>query len=251
MSEKNCVVISSLSKTYRSQDRAVPALKEVSLRVAEREFLCIVGASGCGKSTLLRIISGLDTEYKGMIAVGGRRIAGPGLARGCVFQEHRLLPWLTVQGNLEFALQKRTQEEKTKLIAHHLKLVGLMGFEKAYPSQLSGGMAQRVAIARALVNRPEILLMDEPFGALDALTRLNLQKEILNIWEKERVTMIMVTHDIEEAVYLADRIVVMSERPGTIKKEFFVDIPRPRSRSNLTFLRLRKDIYREFHEDLA
>ncbi len=250
MSGKNHVVITNLSKTYRSRDRDVPALEDISLSVAQHEFLSIVGASGCGKSTLLRIISGLDTDYTGMVALAGKRITGAGLERGIVFQEHRLLPWLTVQGNMEFALQKGTAAEKAKLIADHLKMVGLTGFKQAYPSQLSGGMNQRVAIARALVNRPDLLLLDEPFGALDALTRLKLQQEFLGIWEKEKTTMIMVTHDIEEAIYLGDRVIVMSDRPGTVKKEFIVHLPRPRNRSDAPFLQIRREIYREFNEDL-
>lgn len=251
MRDNNHVAITNISKTYKKQDSDVLALNGITLNVSRNEFLCIVGASGCGKSTLLRIISGLDKEYNGSVSIGGTRISGPGLDRGIVFQEHRLLPWLTVQENMEFALQMGTQAEKAKLIADYLKLVGLVGFEKAYPAQLSGGMAQRVAIARALVNRPEILLLDEPFGALDALTRLKMQQEVLDIWKKEKTTMIMVTHDIEEAVYMGDRVIVMSERPGTIKKEFVVDLPRPRNRSDMAFQQLRKEIYSEFNADLV
>jgi len=251
MRDNNHVAITNISKTYKKQDSDVLALNGITLNVSRNEFLCIVGASGCGKSTLLRIISGLDKEYNGSVSIGGTRISGPGLDRGIVFQEHRLLPWLTVQENMEFALQMGTQAEKAKLIADYLKLVGLVGFEKAYPAQLSGGMAQRVAIARALVNRPEILLLDEPFGALDALTRLKMQQEVLDIWQKEKTTMIMVTHDIEEAVYMGDRVIVMSERPGTIKKEFVVDLPRPRNRSDMAFQQLRKEIYSEFNADLV
>ncbi|CQR70918.1 Aliphatic sulfonates import ATP-binding protein SsuB [Sporomusa ovata DSM 2662] len=250
MKDNNHVAITNLSKTYKKQNSDVLALNGITLNVSRNEFLCIVGASGCGKSTLLRILSGLDKEYNGSVSVGGTKISGPGLERGIVFQEHRLLPWLTVRDNIEFALQTGTQAEKANLIAGHLKLVGLAGFEKAYPNQLSGGMAQRVAIARALVNRPDILLLDEPFGALDALTRLKLQQQILAIWEKEKTTMIMVTHDIEEAVFLGDRVVVMSERPGTIKKEFEVDLLRPRNRSGVAFQQVRKEIYREFYADL-
>lgn len=244
------LVIANLSKTYSGRDRDVPALEDICLRVGRYEFVSIVGPSGCGKSTLLRIIAGLESDYKGTVAMRGRRISGAGLDRGMVFQEPRLLPWLTVEENLAFALQKGSRQEKAAIVAEHLEMVGLAAFAKAYPGELSGGMAQRVAIARALVNRPEILLLDEPFGALDALTRLRLQKELLAIWEKEKTTMIMVTHDIEEAVYLGDRVVVMSERPGTVKKELAVNLPRPRSRSDAAFLRLRKEICREFHEDL-
>jgi len=249
MIDKKCLVIDNLSKAFSSGGKELPVLANVSLQVAQHEFLSIVGASGCGKSTILRIISGLDIEYKGMATLGGKTITGPGLDRGIVFQEHRLLPWLTVQENMEFAIHKGNEDDKLSLISEHLALVGLTGFEKFYPGQLSGGMTQRVAIARALVNRPDILLLDEPFGALDALTRLKLQQEILGIWEKGKTTMIMVTHDIEEAVFLGDRVIVMSDRPGTIKKEFIINLPRPRKRSDVGFLQLRKDIYREFHED--
>lgn len=245
------VRIANVSKTYRNSERDVQALADVSLIVGQCEFISIVGTSGCGKSTLLRIISGLDTEYEGMVSVGGRRVTGAGLERGMVFQEHRLLPWLTVEQNMDFALQKGTREEKKALIAYHLKRVGLTGFENFYPSQLSGGMAQRVAIGRAMINRPQVLLLDEPFGALDALTRLKMQQAVLDIWEKEQTAMIMVTHDIEEAVYMGDRVIIMSDRPGTIKKEVSVDLARPRNRSDQAFLQLREEIYREFQENLA
>ena len=251
MSDQQHVVITNLSKTYRNRECEMPALQDVSLSVARHEFVSIVGASGCGKSTLLRLVCGLDSEYTGQITVGGKRVAGAGLDRGIVFQEHRLLPWLTVRENIAFALPGRRSEEQDRMIAAHLDMVGLAGFEKAYPGQLSGGMAQRVAIARALVNRPEILLLDEPFGALDALTRLKLQQEFLSIWQREKTTIIMVTHDIEEAVYLGDRVVVMSDRPGTVRREYLVHLPRPRNRSDAAFQQLRRDIFREFHADLT
>jgi sulfonate transport system ATP-binding protein len=163
-----------------------------------------------------------------------------------VFQEHRLLPWLTVRGNVAFALADGAGDRGRALVDQHIELVGLKGFEDAYPHQLSGGMAQRAAIARALVNRPEILLLDEPFGLLDALTRIQLQQEILRIWEAERSTMVLVTHDIDEAVYLGDRVVVMSNRPGTVQKLFPVDLPRPRDRTCSDFVRIRKAVLREF-----
>ncbi|HWR39159.1 MAG TPA: ABC transporter ATP-binding protein [Patescibacteria group bacterium] len=250
MTAKDHLVIKNLAKFYVNENGNMPVLEDISLCVKAQEFVVVVGASGCGKSTLLRIICGLDTDYRGAVALRGKKISGPGLDRGIVFQEHRLLPWLRVEGNLEYALQSGAAAQNKRLIAEKLALVGLSGFEKAYPAQLSGGMAQRVAIARALVNQPDILLLDEPFGALDALTRLKMQQEILRIWEKEKTTMIMVTHDIEEAVYLGSRVIVMSDRPGTIKKEFAVDLPHPRNRSAVEFLQLRKAICHEFHEDL-
>ncbi|MEN6568068.1 MAG: ABC transporter ATP-binding protein [Veillonellales bacterium] len=246
MSEQNDLVIRHLSKSYRNQNRQLTVLDDLSLHVPQHEFLSIVGASGCGKSTLLRIISGLDTDYQGTVTLAGRKITGAGLERGIVFQEHRLLPWLTVKENMEFALQTGTPAEKAERIAGQLQMVGLTGFETAYPAQLSGGMAQRVAIARALVNRPELLLLDEPFGALDALTRQKLQQEFLKIWEKEKMTIILVTHDIEEAVYLGTRVIVLSSHPGRVKKELLVDISRPRQRSAAAFQQIRQEIYREF-----
>ncbi len=245
------LAIAVQAKTYQGRDGDVAALEGMRLHIGRREFVAIVGASGCGKSTLLRIIAGLDPAYKGTVAVRGRRITGPGLDRGIVFQEPRLLPWLTVAENVAFALPRGSRREKAATVAAHLELVELAGFAKAYPGELSGGMAQRVAIARALVNRPEILLLDEPFGALDALTRLRLQKELLAIWDREKMTMVMVTHDIEEAVYLGDRVVVMSERPGTVRSEFAVNLPRPRSRADAAFVQLREAICRELQADLG
>ncbi|MDR7866596.1 MAG: ABC transporter ATP-binding protein [Sporomusaceae bacterium] len=249
--DDDLLVVAGLGKIYKTRGGDVAALEGIDLRVGGHEFVSIVGASGCGKSTLLRIIAGLDADYGGTVAVRGRRVAGAGLDRGIVFQEPRLLPWLTVAENVAFALQKGSREEKAAIVTAHLEKVGLVGFAQAYPGELSGGMAQRAAIARALVNRPEILLLDEPFGALDALTRLRMQHELLEIWRDNRTTMIMVTHDIEEAVYLGDRVVVMSERPGTVRKEFAVDLPRPRSRSDAAFQQLRQAIGREFHEELG
>ena len=249
--DDDVLVVAGLGKTYKTRGGDVAALEGIDLRVGGHEFVSIVGTSGCGKSTLLRIIAGLDADYRGTVAVRGRRVAGAGLDRGIVFQEPRLLPWLTVAENVAFALQKGSREEKAGIVAAHLEKVGLAGFAQAYPGELSGGMAQRAAIARALVNRPEILLLDEPFGALDALTRLRMQHELLDIWRDDGTTMIMVTHDIEEAVYLGDRVVVMSERPGTVRQEFAVDLPRPRSRSDAAFQQLRQAIGRELHEELG
>jgi sulfonate transport system ATP-binding protein len=183
------------------------------------------------------------------VTLGGNRIAGPGLDRGLVFQEHRLLPWLTVEENVGFGLSDLPTRERSERVARYIDLVGLRGFEHSYPHQLSGGMAQRVAIARALVSHPHLLLLDEPFGALDALTRIRMQQELLRIWQAQRTTMIFVTHDIDEAIYLADRIVIMSPRPGTIKRIVHVEMPRPRDRAGLQLTELRKSIYREFFTD--
>jgi sulfonate transport system ATP-binding protein len=244
--------ISRLSKQFTIDTGAVQALTDINLRVEPGEFISIVGASGCGKSTLLRIIVGLDSESSGEILLGGQSIRKPGVERGMVFQEARLLPWLTVRDNIAFGCRSETPStERSRLVREHIALVGLAGFEKAYPHQLSGGMQQRVSIARALVNRPKVLLLDEPFGALDALTRINMQQEVLRIWEAEKTTMILVTHDIDEAIYLGDRVVVMSSRPGTIKKNVPVSLPRPRDRSDYDFVQIRKEIYAEFFEQTS
>lgn len=241
--------ISRLSKQFTIDSGTVQALTDVNLKVEPGEFISIVGASGCGKSTLLRIIVGLDSESSGEILLGDQSIRKPGVERGMVFQEARLLPWLTVSDNIAFGCRSETPKtERNRLVTEHIELVGLAGFEKAYPHQLSGGMQQRVSIARALVNRPKVLLLDEPFGALDALTRINMQQEVLRIWEAEKTTMILVTHDIDEAIYLGDRVVVMSNRPGTINKIVKVTLPRPRDRSDYDFVQIRKEIYAEFFE---
>ncbi len=245
-SEQGNLVIEGLHKTYSTGTKEITALKNISLSIEKGEFIGIVGSSGCGKSTLLRVIAGLETSYEGVVLLSGVRITRPGLDRGMVFQEHRLLPWLTVEQNVAFGLNGNGSEENRRLVQKHLELVGLTGFATAYPHQLSGGMAQRVAIARALVNRPQILLLDEPFGALDALTRIQMQQEILRIWEQERTTMILVTHDIDEAIFLGDRVVVMSSRPGTVKKIIPVVLPRPRDRTGYEFVRIRKVIFEEF-----
>jgi sulfonate transport system ATP-binding protein len=237
-----------LSKTYPAAepDDDLAALRDVELEVAPGEVLAVVGASGCGKSTLLRIIAGLEREHGGTVEVSGRRVTGPGTDRGVVFQEHRLLPWLTVEENVAFAVRHLEPEAKRRTVAEHVALVGLRGFERSYPSQLSGGMAQRVAIARALAPRPGVLLLDEPFGALDAFTRMQMQDEVLRIWEAERTTLVLVTHDIDEAVFLGDRVMVMSSRPGTVRRIFPVELARPRDRTSWEFASLRKAIHQEF-----
>ncbi|MHC1681947.1 MAG: ABC transporter ATP-binding protein [Clostridiaceae bacterium] len=242
--------IENLSKSFNIDTGAVEVLKDINLDVRKNEFISIVGASGCGKSTLLRIIGGLETEFQGKIYSKNKFINKPGVDRGIVFQEDRLFPWLTIEKNIEFGLpEKLPSQQKKKIVKDHLDLVGLEKFSKAYPHQLSGGMKQRVSIARGLVNNPDILLLDEPFGALDAFTRMNMQQEVLRIWEKEKTTMILVTHDIDEAIFLADRVIVMSSRPGTIKKVIKVDLPRPRVRSSYEYIKIRNAIYEEFFEE--
>ncbi|HEX6591530.1 MAG TPA: ATP-binding cassette domain-containing protein [Moraxellaceae bacterium] len=223
-------------------------LDDIALEVRPGEFICIVGASGCGKSTLLRLVAGLDRDYAGSIDYEGRAVTGTALERGFIFQEHRLFPWLTVEENirLAFAATRVPAAEQKQRVAEQIQRVGLEGFEKAYPHQISGGMAQRAAIARALVNRPRLLLLDEPLGALDALTRLKLQQELQRLWQESGVTMIMVTHDIEEAVFLADRIVVLDSRPGRIRRIVDVPLPHPRERTHTQFNAIKRDVLGDF-----
>jgi ABC-type nitrate/sulfonate/bicarbonate transport system ATPase subunit len=240
--------IKGLNKDFTIEGKKLKVLENIDLTVPEGEFISIVGSSGCGKTTLLRVILGLDTEYDGLAELNGEKITGPSAKRGVVFQEHRLLPWLTVEENIGFGLiNLKDKAGKKRIISHYTGLVGLNGFEKAYPAQLSGGMAQRAAIARALATKPEILLLDEPLGALDALTRMYMQKELQQIWQNEKVTTIMVTHDIEEAVYLSDRIILMSARPGRIKKIIPVPLSRPRDRDEPYFLKVKDELLDEFH----
>nr|WP_175802627.1 ABC transporter ATP-binding protein [Burkholderia anthina] len=237
-----------VSKRYAQRGATLAVLDDVSLHVRAGEFVTIVGASGCGKSTLLRLIAGLDTDYAGEIRAGDALVRDTSLQRGIVFQDHRLFPWLTVAQNVEAALRNAPLDaaQKRRAVAEHIALVGLNGFEHAYPNQLSGGMAQRVAIARGLVNRPRVLLLDEPFGALDAQTRARMQNELLRIWEQERITMVLVTHDVDEAVYLGDRVVTMAPRPGRIERIVDVALPRPRRRDSLEFARLRDTVLADF-----
>lgn len=250
----NGLSLQHLSKQYLPQPghaRGLQVLDNIDLDIAPGEFVSIVGASGCGKSTLLRLILGLDGEYEGRILLDGTAINGTGLERGIVFQDHRLFPWLTVEQNVAVGLKNAplTAAQKHDAVREHTALVGLESFAQAYPRQLSGGMAQRVAIARGLVNRPSVLLLDEPFGALDALTRTRLQNELQRIWEQERITMILVTHDVDEAVFLGDRVVVMQPDPGRIRRVLDIDLPRPRARSSAAFIALRDDILGDFIEN--
>jgi NitT/TauT family transport system ATP-binding protein len=225
------LVVSSLGKVFDGGRDAVRALDGVDLEVGDNEFVSLVGTSGCGKTTLLMIAAGLDQPSSGAIAIDGVGIDGPGLDRGVVFQSYTLLPWLTARGNVEFALTAagRSRADARAIADEHLALVGLSDFADVHPSRLSGGMKQRVAIARALSYRPKMLLMDEPFGALDALTRRHMQELLARIWERHRLTVLFVTHDVEEAVYMSDRVAVMTNRPGRIKSIVPIDLPRPRS----------------------
>ena len=225
----------------------VVAIRDFSLVVHENEFVSLIGPSGCGKSTFLAMAAGLDDPTQGSLKVKVQEIQGPGIDRGMVFQSYTLFPWLNVFENVRFALKKRSipAEDQARLVQEHIELVGLGGFEKAYPAQLSGGMRQRVAIARALVYKPDILLMDEPFGALDAQTRLQMRELLLRVWQEHRITVLFVTHDVDEAILLSDRVYVMTARPGSLKAEVRVDIPRPRTPEvELTprFLQLRREL---------
>jgi ABC-type nitrate/sulfonate/bicarbonate transport system ATPase subunit len=242
--------IRQVRKQYEVKGQSLHVLDGINLDIRPGEFISIVGSSGCGKSTLLRLIIGLEDDYDGEILLDGERIRGTSLKRGIVFQEHRLLPWLTVEQNVGLALENSalSEQERHDAVQKHIELVGLQGFEKAYPHQLSGGMSQRVAIARGLVNRPEILLLDEPFGALDALTRSNLQQELQRIWQAEGITMILVTHDVEEAVFLGNKVIVMEPRPGRIKRIVPVDMPHPRKRTDPVLEHTRLDVLREFNQ---
>lgn len=252
MPQAGTIDIQHVNKHFNVKGQPLKVLDNISLSIQPGEFISIVGSSGCGKSTLLRMLIGLEADYEGDILLDGQRIQGTSLNRGIVFQEHRLFPWLTVEQNVGLGLLNGpgTQAEKDKNVQAHIALVGLKGFEKAYPHQLSGGMSQRVAIARALVNRPEVLLLDEPFGALDALTRTRLQQELQRIWQAEGITAILVTHDVEEAVYLGDRVVIMQPRPGRIKRIVDVQLPRPRDRGTADFAAIKDDILSEFSHEI-
>jgi sulfonate transport system ATP-binding protein len=240
------LLIDNVHKSFAGVEGELPVLRGITLDIQAGEFVSIVGGSGCGKSTLLRAVAGIEGIDSGRLLLDGSPIVRPGIDRGLVFQEHRLMPWLTVAENVAFGLKTRSDSERKADVSHYIGLVGLQGFERTYPHQLSGGMAQRAAIARALINRPGMLLMDEPFGALDAFTRIQLQEEVLRIWRTAGTTVLLVTHDIEEAVFLSDRIAIMSNRPGTLRKVVTVDLPRPRDRTTDAFTRLRALVHREF-----
>ncbi len=220
-------------------------LVDINLEVAKGEFVCLLGPSGCGKSTLLNICAGFLTPVRGTVEAGGEAVRGPDPRRIVVFQERGVFPWLTVEGNIGFGLGTLARDERQRRVRHYTGLVGLNGFEKAYPAELSGGMKQRLEVARALAVNPDMLMLDEPFGALDSITRLTMRRELLRIREAERKTILFVTHDIDEAVQLADRVVVMSARPATIQTVVTVDIPHPRDMSAPRYLELRDQIFQQ------
>jgi ABC-type nitrate/sulfonate/bicarbonate transport system ATPase subunit len=241
--------VDDVSKRFTAADGSeVVALNGTSLSIAAGEMVSLVGPSGCGKSTLLRMLAGLDKPSSGSLFVGNEPITGPSAERGLMFQDPNLFPWLTVRRNVEAGLVARgVLREKRHEVGEFLRLVGLEAFANAYPHQLSGGMAQRAALARALVNHPKVLLLDEPLGALDAFTRMRMQDEVLRIWEARGTTMLLVTHDIDEAIYMSDRIVIMSPRPGRVDRIIDVPLARPRQRSGSQFLRLRGEILEILH----
>lgn len=241
------VQFQQVSKSFHVAGGDLEVIRQFDLSIEPGEFVAILGESGCGKSTLLRLVAGLDGDYRGDILIEGRRVSGIGADRGIVFQEPRLFPWLTVERNVELGLVNEPIDERQRAqrVLDYIKLVRLEGFEQALPHQLSGGMSQRVAIARGLVASPRILMLDEPFGALDAQTRQQMQNELLAIRDRERITTLLVTHDVEEAVFLADRVVVMAARPGRIKRIANIDLPRQRDRSSFEFHRLRQQLIAE------
>lgn len=251
-SERNAapsLVVHGLYKSYEVDGARVPVLEDIDLTVGEGEFVSIVGHSGCGKSTLLKIVAGLVGFDEGEIIRNGRPIAGPDTDCGVVFQEHRLLPWLTIEENVGFGLPRGDRAAWKKAVDDYIHLVHLDGYEKAYPSQLSGGMSQRAAIARGLVTHPKLLLLDEPLGALDAMTRMEMQQELLRIWREEGTTMVMVTHDIPEAIYLGERVVVMGARPGRVEEIVNIDSPNAKVRGSQDFNYYQQRVYQHFFKN--
>ena len=247
------LTLHGLSKTYARRGQAVHALHHVDFEAAFGEFVCVLGVSGCGKSTLLQLIAGLEPPSAGEIRLDGVRLDGPHIDTSIVFQEHGLFPWMTVQANIEFNLLARHvgKAERRRVAGELIRLVGLDGFQEKYPHELSGGMRQRVGIARALSTNPRLMLMDEPFAALDAQTRSIMQDELLRVWQADRRTVIFITHNVDEAIYLADRVVVMTPRPGRIRRVIEVDLPRPRDITSAGFSALLRLVLDEIHDDLS
>ena len=249
--EASSLRIHAVSKSFPAPDDPFTrrqALTNISLSIAAGELVSLIGPSGCGKSTLLRLIAGLDSADSGEVLIGSERISEPGAERGLVFQDPNLFPWLTVRRNIEAGLVARgVLREKRNEVDEFMRLVGLEAFGDAYPHHLSGGMAQRVALARALINHPKVLLLDEPLGALDAFTRMRMQDEVLRLWQTRRTTILFVTHDIDEAIYMSDRIMIMTQPPGRIDQTIANTLARPRDRSSPEFLRLRGNILELLH----
>lgn len=238
------IKIDHVGKRFTNPDGSkVVALNDVNLTIEPGTFVSLIGPSGCGKTTLLRAIAGLNVADEGAVYLDGEKIVKPGHERGYAFQQSNLFPWLNIEKNIAFGLKARgIYKQEKEEVDRFIELVGLKGFEKSYPHQLSGGMCQRASLARALVGHPKVLLLDEPLGALDAFTRMNMQNEILRLWEEHNMTMIMVTHDVDEAVYLSDKVVVMSARPAKVEQIIDIDLPRPRVRAQDVFLKYRTKI---------
>lgn len=239
--------IENISQTYVDKGMVTEALKDINFEVCEGEFISIIGSSGCGKTTLLRMISGLDKAQEGTLSLKGKPITGPDASIGYVFQQGGLFPWQTVEQNIAAGLKARhVYKENCHRVQQYIDLIGLSGFEKVFPHQISGGMAQRVAIARALINDPSVLLLDEPMGALDSFTRADIQDKLLELRKVNGATMILVTHDVDEAIYLSDRIVIMTPRPGRISEVLHIKMSHPRNRGDSEFLKIRKKILERF-----
>jgi NitT/TauT family transport system ATP-binding protein len=246
--------VRDLYKSFPTKGKQLMVLQDINFQLHPREFVCLVGSSGCGKSTLLNIVAGLASPSAGQVLVDGQPVSGPGSDRGMVFQGYTLYPWLTVSQNIAFGLQLRRMPkiEQRERVSYYLNVVGLTQFAQAYPKQLSGGMKQRVAIARALANEPEVLLMDEPFGALDAQTKEQMQQFLLELWEQTHTTVLMITHDVEEAIFLSQRVYVMSNRPGRLKLEVPITLPEPRDleiKLSSEFVDIKRDIIHSLREE--
>jgi ABC-type nitrate/sulfonate/bicarbonate transport system ATPase subunit len=237
--------VRGVTVSFRREKENVEVLKNINLDVRRGEFVCIVGPSGCGKTTLLNVIAGFIRPVAGDVCIDGEPVRGPDMRRIFVFQERGVFPWLTVEGNIAFGLARLPRSERKERVADYIRLVGLQGFEHAYPHELSGGMKQRVEVARALAVKPDMLYLDEPFGALDSITRLIMRGELLRLWQAEQTTILFVTHDLEESVQLADRVVVMSARPAAIRRVLEIDIPHPRDISSRRYLHFRDSIFEE------
>jgi NitT/TauT family transport system ATP-binding protein len=252
MSMVSYIHIEHVSKEYASNGHMLKAVDDVSFNIRDEEFICIVGPSGCGKSTLLRMIAGLEPLSSGEIRIGDKKVTSPSPEIGFVFQEYTLFPWRNVQKNVEFGLElkKVAPADRARIASKYIDMVGLSRFKDSYPHQLSGGMRQRTAIARTLAVNPEVLLMDEPFGALDAQTRNILQEELLDIWHREKKKVLFVTHNVDEAVFLADKVIIFTARPGHIKDIVDIDIPRPRIRTETEVNKVRTTILKSLFEEV-
>ncbi|MHC2180882.1 sulfonate transport system ATP-binding protein [Paenibacillus sp. PvR052] len=246
MSEK-AIRIENVGKTFKTEKGSLNVLNNINLHIDQGQFIAIIGPSGCGKSTLLKIIAGLDSDHEGTVYLGDEIVTSPSMEKGFIFQEHRLFPWLTVEQNIAANHSIKTPAVRNK-VNELLELTHLKGFEKTYPKALSGGMSQRVSIARALLREPEVLLLDEPFGALDAFTRTHMQEAILEIWENKKTSMILVTHDIDEAVFVANKIVIMGAKPGVIREVITNHLPYPRKKTSVSFQNFRLKVLQEFEK---